>query len=211
MSSPYTSPDLYRVVALHPHQMNTNIYSNLKENLKKDIIRKCIDGGYVCKIYDIKNYADGDLPAEDFTGSAKYNVQYTAKICKPIDGLSLICKINIISRKLIKAYNGPIKVIVENLKHFPDKFGINQDGNLYCKDTKKVVKKDDIIKVKMDWQKLDIGSTYILVMAVIEDMANKDEIKQFEKDMDADREDRFVSSNSINEEDEDTTANSDED
>jgi DNA-directed RNA polymerase subunit E'/Rpb7 len=198
MSSPYTDKDLYRVVSLQPHQMNTNIYLNLKENLQSNILRKCIDGGYICKIYEIIDYKDGEIPVEDFTGNAKYNVHYSARICCPIDGLSLICQINIINKALAEAYNGPIKVIIENLKHNPIKFSTNQNGNLYYKEHKKIVKKDDIIKVKITWKTCDIGSDHILVFATIEDMANKDEINQFNTEMSKEKENKYIKSSMVN-------------
>lgn len=105
MNSPYTDKELYRVIPLYPYQMRTNIYTHLKENLENDVLNKCTSEGYICKVYDIKHYSDGELPLEDPNGNAKYNIKYSAKICCPINGMMILCKITLITNTFAEAVN----------------------------------------------------------------------------------------------------------
>ena len=91
--SPYFNFELYTTLMLSPNQMNNNLYINLKKNLKAKVENKCNKIGYILNIYNILSYDEGILEAENFTGSAKYNIKYSARLCCPIENTFIICKI----------------------------------------------------------------------------------------------------------------------
>jgi DNA-directed RNA polymerase subunit E'/Rpb7 len=202
MTSPYADKILYRVVPLHPNQMGTEIYNNLKENLRESISGKCVADGYISKIYEIKNYQNGEFITENFSADAMYDVTYSARICCPIIGSTILCKISQLNKALLEARNGPIKAIIETIKHSPVKFFINANGDLCYKENEKskgrVVKKGDIAKIKVIGKQYNIGDEYIIILGKIEDLADEREEQEFDEELKEKKEDKFINPNIVN-------------
>lgn len=210
MTSCYTNKELYRVVSLHPWQMRNGIKDSLMENLQP-IVGHCVEGGYIMKIYNIVKYTNGILPGEDFAAVAKYDVIFNAKICCPIDGSVITCQIITMNPTLLEAKNGPIKILVERLKHSPVNFSINSSGNLVHTKTKHIVKQNDYVNVKITGKQFNINDKYILVLADVEDLASDKEIKEMTKDIEEQTKTEFVDPDIVNQDIEEETTKSADD
>jgi DNA-directed RNA polymerase subunit E'/Rpb7 len=120
--------------------MNNDIYYNLKYNIEKKVQGKCNEFGYVIKVLKIEDYSDGEIEAENFTGSAVYKIRYLASLCVPVEKTQIIMKIENINNAILLASHGPISCVVT-----PDKVNtqlfINEVGKYYKKESKKDGKK----------------------------------------------------------------------
>lgn len=207
MTSPYADKILHNLVTLEPNQMNTDVYRNLYDNLaygsanSRGVLGRCIADGFIIKIYEIISYSDGELMMEDFSGKSRHDVTYSARICAPIKGSMIMCSIDVINKAMIKARNGPILVIIQTLQHLSNKFFINQNEELCFKEEKekcKVIKKGDIVKITIIGKKYSIGSKEIIILGILEDMANDKEKKEFETDYDEKKEGMYINPNMVN-------------
>ena len=110
--SPYKDIEQYTVVSLEPYQMNSDIAINTKINLKNKVENKCNKYGFIVKVHKILETGEGNLPAENFSGNAIYNIKYHAKVCIPVNNTYIIGKIIVSNKKLIVATNGPIRIFI---------------------------------------------------------------------------------------------------
>ena len=113
MNNPFIDTMLYATVALHPSQLNNNIYSNLKQNLIEKYERRCYkDYGYICKIYEIIKRDNGILIPEDLNSSAIFKVKFSCRLCHPLENTQIICKVNQTTDLFISLVSEPIHIIV---------------------------------------------------------------------------------------------------
>ena len=138
--SPYIDTELYSRVQLLPYQMNNDKYINLKINLKKKVEKKCNKYGYVTKVYKILNHSNGIIDPENFSASAVYNIKYSARICIPIEQTDIICKVDTLSKVLIKASNGPILCIIKQTDVNNEYFDYNSSGLIVNKMNNEILK-----------------------------------------------------------------------
>jgi DNA-directed RNA polymerase subunit E'/Rpb7 len=215
MTSPYVDRELRTLVELQPYQMNSNIYQNIKENLTNRVAGKCITEGYVCKIYQVTEYEDPEIIAENFNALAVYDVKYIARICNPVHGSIITVRITEINKAIIEAWNGPIQAIVEITKYNPNFFFINSYGDLCHKmkldvdkkkgkvddnDIKKgkVLNKDDCVKLLVTSKKYNMNDNSILVLGVIDNIASDVEIEEMKNESVSTRQDMFVDPTKVN-------------
>ena len=112
MTSPYIDTKLYTTVILHPSQLNNEFYINLKGNLIEDIEKRCFgDYGYIIKIYEILQYSNGIIAAENSSASCSYDVEFSCRLCRPLKNKTIICEVEIINNVLIRLKNLPIFTI----------------------------------------------------------------------------------------------------
>ena len=128
--NPYKNTIFYTRVKLLPYQMNNELYINLKNNLVKKVEKRCNKYGYVNKVYKILSYGDGIMNTEDFSGSAIFDIKYSANTCIPIENTNIIVKIEKMNNMAILAKNGAIKVVLKYDK-ISDKFKVVQGVILY--------------------------------------------------------------------------------
>jgi len=153
MSLNVINPYIYTVlsvkIGLKPEQMNNKLYINLKDNLTKKVDKKCYKNyGYVSEIYKILETGPGTICAENLSGSSIFNISFSCKLCRIIEGSQLICKITQITRALSLAENGPVVVIITNDKINTDVFFFDNNNYLRYKDnakSKKIEKGDFVI------------------------------------------------------------------
>jgi len=205
MTSPYTIKELHRVVAILPRQMNADVKNHAINNLKADIVGKCIDDGYVLKVYKVR-VSDCELMQEDFSGKGRCNVTFTAKICCPILGTVIMCRITTLTKSMIQGSNGPITAIIELQKYNPTKFNLNQNGEFEYKDgiqKKRKLAVGDVIKLLVQSKKYDNGRKNITVLGMIEDFANDKEIKKFDDELKSEvgQSEKFIKPEKVNIED----------
>lgn len=208
MTSPYIDTELYSRVSIQPYQLDSDIYLHLKDNLIKLESRKCNKYGYIVKIYKILdfqkvlNHTMGEMSAENFVGSVIYNVKYSCRLCRPVKNTPIVCQIAQLNKALIKALNGPIIIIITTSQYNSSNFGVDANGNLrYLSPTgkKEKLKQGDIIKINIEAVKYNARDIEIRVMGKLDNVASKEEIKEFERDLKHnEREDKFIDPSKVN-------------
>ena len=175
---------LYTQIILNPNQMNNDIYTNLKGNLIEKLEGKCISDGYIIKIYKIIKYTNGIIEAENFTGSAIFNIKYLAKICIAIKETTIIAKITeyLPNANFVLAEFGNIMKIIFtknerdiNLK----KFTIGNDKNITHNETQNKLQIGTYVKLQLKTIRYYHNDIYIKCMAFLEDLPTKEEIEKY--------------------------------
>lgn len=123
----YFNTTLGTEIALHPSQMDNNIYKHLKNNLIRRYQGKCFNKyGYISKIYKIESYTGGQINPEDSTASALYHIKFSCKLCHPLTNSIITCEVMGINKSIIYLQNGPIHILL-----FEGKDLINQEKFTY--------------------------------------------------------------------------------
>lgn len=168
-------------VSLLPTQMNNDIYYYLKNNIEKKVQGQCNEFGYVIKVLKIEDYSEGEIEAENFTGSAVYKIRYLASLCVPVEKTQIITKIETINNAILLSSHGPITCVIT-----PDKVNsqlfTNEIGKYYYKKEKDKVelKKGDLIKVTILSKKL-YKNDNMISLGFLDEMATEGEIDNFYK------------------------------
>ena len=165
---------------LLPSQMDNKFYLHLKSNLKNKLESKCYKNyGFIKKIYSIIDKSDSIVEPEDPTCSAKIIVKFNCCVYLPIIGKEIICKIDRMNKELASAINGPITVIITTDKINKDNFYIDINRNIRIKGTSEIIKTDTFIKVLVLSRSFADYDKNILVIGLMQDIANEDEISKF--------------------------------
>lgn len=185
VKSPYIITKLNTTVTLYPNQMNNNLYINLKKNLISDIEKTCLkDYGYVDKIYEIIEYKNGCIEAENILAAASYDIEFSCKLCRPIRERVIIAQVMHITRALIKLENGPIKIFVTNdnmdESYLRDNYGVLRVKD---KDTTKVVEVGDFVKIKIIQFSFNNTDDHIVAIGYMLGQSTDNEIKKFYEDI----------------------------
>lgn len=186
MNNPFIDTMLYATVALHPSQLNNNIYSNLKQNLIEKYERKCYkDYGYICKIYEIIKRDNGILIPEDLNSSAIFKVKFSCRLCHPLENTQIICKVNQTTDLFISLVSEPIHIIVTT-----DNDRIN--GNVFYKDqyekkiknkkTNETLEHGSLVKATILSKAFVDKDRKIIAIGRLDDIATDKEIEQFYTD-----------------------------
>jgi DNA-directed RNA polymerase subunit E'/Rpb7 len=180
---PIVNTTLSSKVSLLPIHMNNDIYYNLKYNLEKKVQGKCNEYGYVIKVLKIEDYSEGEIEAENFSGSAVYKIRYLASLCVPVEKSQIITKIENINNAILLSTHGPISCVIT-----PDKVNTqifsNEIGKYYYKkagDSKQELKKGDLIKVTILSKKL-YKNDIMISLGFLDEMATQGEIDNFYKE-----------------------------
>lgn len=180
--SPYFDTELYNRVLLTSDQINNDIYLNLKNNLKRKIEKKCNKYGFITKIYKILDYKNGEIIAENFDSSVVFDIKYSCRICIPVIGSNIICKVDILNKSLIKASNGPIICIIgiNNINNI--NFNINNNGEIIHSQTNKSLNVNDYIIVNIKGKNFFSNDERIIIISNLENIANNEMTKKFYKE-----------------------------
>ena len=181
---PCKDETLYTKVILNPHQMNNDLYINLKKNLIDKIEGKCIKEGYIIKVYKILEYTNGIIDPENFTGSAIYNVKYLAKICVALKDTTIIANITQYipnANFALVEFGNIIKIIfTKNKKDLnTNLFSISNDKNIIHLPTQNKLKINDHVKIQLKTIKFYQHDNCIKCMGYLDDIASKEDIEQF--------------------------------
>lgn len=87
----------------------------------------------VLKVHEIIEHSEGIIEAENFSGSALFNVSLSVNLCRPLKNQNIICKINKVNKELITLENGPILVIIANKRWNSEIFSIDNNNNIKYK------------------------------------------------------------------------------
>lgn len=186
MTSPYINTKLFTYITLKPNQLNNNIYTNLKNNLSNRLLERCYKKyGNIRKVYEIE-YNDGELIANDPSGSVRFKVTFGCNLCIPLKRKQIICKVDRINTMMLTAKNGPIMAVVTNQRINDEKFVMDNKNNLRYKtgkDTANLIKSNDYIKITILETKFLNGDKKIMAIGFLEDMATDSEKKQYAQDL----------------------------
>lgn len=178
--NPFIDTTLVCPVMLLPNQMDNKMYLHLKSNLKNKLESKCYKNyGFVDKIYSIDETSDGIIEAEDPTCSAKITVRFTCRLCLPIVGKEIICKIDRMNKALISAINGPIKAIITSDKINKENFFPDMNRNIRIKGNSQVLIPEMYIRILVLSKSFGDYDKNILVIGYLQDIATDEQIKQF--------------------------------
>jgi len=175
---------LYTKISLFPHQMNNDLYINLKKNLMDNIEGKCIKDGYVIKVYKILEYFNGIIEPENFTGSAIFNIKYLAKICFGLKNSMIIANIADITPNanfVLVEFGNIMKIIFTKSKRDMNSknFILGNDKSIIYLPNQTILKKGDYIKIQLNIIKYYQNDTCIKCMGYLEDIATPDEIAEY--------------------------------
>jgi DNA-directed RNA polymerase subunit E'/Rpb7 len=177
--NPFVIKKLATRVELYPHQMDSELYLNLKKNLKNTLEGKCNKYGFVHKIIRIEDYSENIINPENFSGNAVYNIQYIANISIPIVKTVIVACVDDFNKRLLLGKNGPINAIIKITDMNPHVFTVKPDGTIWIESLNKNLERGDYIKVVIDGKKFSPGDDKIGVMGRVLDIANQEEIEQF--------------------------------
>jgi DNA-directed RNA polymerase subunit E'/Rpb7 len=176
--SPYKNVEQYTRVVIEPHQMNSDIRTHLKFNLKKKIEKKCNKNGFVEEVYRVTKDSDGIMIPENLSGNAIYDISYHCKLCIPIEDSIIIGQVKVINQELVVAINGPIMIFipkdnidtaywnpVENFSHMEKKNIKLEIGNYVC--------------VKILNKRINKGDTQIKTIGRLLNLATELEVDKF--------------------------------
>lgn len=185
MISPYINTVLYSNVTLKPSQMNNYIYQNLKKNLIEDIKGKCFgDYGYIIDVFEIKSYKINTIQAENTSAACTFNVEFTCRLCRPLNNTNIICKVDRAHKVLTRCINGPINVIITAERVNPNNFFRDNNMNIVYKseDGSKLLNSEDYVNIKIMNYKFLNKDTKILCIGFLESIATNEEKKEFFKE-----------------------------
>ena len=163
--------------------MNNNIYLNLKENLTKSLKGRNFNNcGYVVNIVGILSYNNNVIEAENTMAAAVYEVEFSCRLCKPVEGMKIICQIDNLNKVFIRLINGPLYVIITSDRINGNVFFKDNDGNLRYRDGKHsmILRVGDYVKVTL--KRLSFRAKDILSIGFLENMADTNEIRQYHID-----------------------------
>lgn len=182
IATPYLDSELYSRILIRPQQINNDIYISLKNNLKKKVEKKCNKYGYITKVYKILDFSEGEVVPENFDSSIVYNVKFSCRICLPVTDSTIVCKVDLLNKSLVKASNGPIVCIIGINYINNNNFTINNKGEIVANKNNKVIESDDYILVSIKGANFFPGDERIVILGALDNIANEEQVKEFYKE-----------------------------
>ena len=177
--SPYINTYFHSRISLLPHQMNNEIYLHLKNNLKRNVEKKCNKYGYITKLHKILDYSDGEIIPENFDSSAIFNIKYSCRVCLPIEKTNIICKIELQNKALIKAVNGPIIAIIKLSQLNSDNFSTNNKGEIVYNKNNKIIQINDHIILNISALNFFAGDERLIILGNLVDIPTQEQINKY--------------------------------
>ena len=100
-------------------------------------------------------------------------------MCYPLINTNIICKIDLITKVLIKAKNGPLIVIIKLNDLDNNKFILNDDNNIVNLSNNKILKQEDHVIVNIIAKNFYPNDERIIILGKLQDIAKKDEIDEY--------------------------------
>lgn len=182
-SNLYYRTQMTTKVSLLPDQMNADIDDNLLFNLKKKIINKVISVGIVLKVIKIIDYDYGVIDKSNFMSCFVYNIKFDCYLCSPVKDNEIVCVVENIVKKLIFAKNGPVIVTIPHNSIDSQKFFIKDANTVVHTKTNTPIKTGAFLKVLIASTRNNRGESQIIVIGKLLDMADKNDIASYNKDM----------------------------
>jgi DNA-directed RNA polymerase subunit E'/Rpb7 len=116
-------------VSIRPDQLTADILVYITKTLKDKVENRCNRIGYIIEVIKLVSVSYGIMPPENFNGSIIFEVVYLAKTCIPKENDILEAKVQLSPHIVCSV--GPLWIYAGN----------NTTG---------AIKKDDIVKVKIN-------------------------------------------------------------
>lgn len=186
MNDPYIHTKLFTKVPLRPEQMDNQLYINIKENLLDKLERKCYKNyGFISKIYSIQDMKQGIIEAENMSGSATFDVSFSCRLCRPVEGTKIVCKVTRVNRAIVTAENGPILVIIVNDKINTNVFFTDNNNILRYKSEgkSKRLETGDFVIISILNKAFNDRDEKIKVIGFLENIAKTEDVEKYYEDM----------------------------
>ena len=175
--SPYKNIMQYARIQILPHQMNSDIESNMELVLQQKVEKKCNKYGYIDKVHNIESYEDGTMIPENLLGAVTYNVTYLCRICIPIENSILIAQVKGVNPELIIARNGPIIIFIPKVNIDSNMWDISNEFTHKKENT--IVKVNDYVKVLIVKKKINQGDIKLKCIGNLLDFSTKEETNKY--------------------------------
>ena len=176
-------------VVITPQQMDNNIYKHMKDNLIRDLEKKCYKNfGFISKIYKIEERTGGTIIQEDPNAAAVYMVKFACELWKPLRNTYIICEVMKINKSLIVLQRGPIIVFLFDYQLYgTNKIAYDERSNVWVaklSDTKGIkVFEGTFIKILVEDINIEHKATQIIVLgsydSVVTEIDNKENNETF--------------------------------
>lgn len=208
--SPYINTEYHTRVLLLPNQIGKDLYLELKNNLRKQMERRCNKYGYISKVYEITDYSEGIIENENLLAAIVFNVKFTCRICIPYKNTKILVAIQKITKALISATNGPMMILIPSSN-------INTNNFIFDLNTSMLKSKIDdqieklepsmIVVINTIAVKFHVNDDQILIIGSLERLATKEEQKNYFEDTKIlndntiDEDEKIISKNNLTTED----------
>ena len=181
LTSPYFNTTLSVQIMLHPKYFDNNIGKHIKEILIETFQNRCLNEyGYISKIYKIEERSNGVIVPEDLSASARFNVKFSCKLCRPLKNSVIVCEVLGINKALIYLHNGPVYVLVLEGDINSEKFIFDDKQNVLLYQNNKSVGtqivKGSYVKIKVVDARIEHNAKRITAMGILDDIATPDEV-----------------------------------
>jgi DNA-directed RNA polymerase subunit E'/Rpb7 len=177
---------MYTVVTLPANQLTNEIYQNLKIKLIRDYEKRCFRNyGFIVKIFDISKYESLVIPAENPNVSAPFRIEYSCRVCIPLEKQIIVCRIEKMSELFLVLSNGPIYVVVTIDRKNENVFFVDNNNHLRYRvnDNSVLLKIGDFAKISIETKTFNNNDTKIKVLGFLQDVASEKDIEGFYEDM----------------------------
>jgi DNA-directed RNA polymerase subunit E'/Rpb7 len=165
--------------------MDNKIYINLKKNLENKVTSRCFSKyGYIVKVIEILKWKDGIIEAENTASSALFDLEFSCRLCLPLENTQIICEVDRVNKLMITAKNGPILIVITTDRLNSSVFFMDNNNNIrYKKDGQsKMLEPQDFIKVTIQTRQFFDGDDKIKAIGFADDIATEDEKKRYYAD-----------------------------
>lgn len=187
ISNPYINTILSDKIGLRPDQINNDLYINLKQNLISKLEGKCyLDIGFISKIYKIINHDAGLISGENLHGVVSFKVDFSLKLCRPLRGTNIICKVFRVTKSIITLTNGPILVINSTKRYNKDVFFTDNNNVLRYKTSEKrskILGQGEYVVVNIESITFDNKEKRIMAIGFLNKMATDKQVQKFHDDI----------------------------
>ncbi len=175
ISTPIKSKMQYTRIMIPPHMMNSDIEDNMMIVLQQKVEQKCNRYGFIQKVHYIKEYEEGIILPENFSGSAPYNVTFMCDIVIPIENTVIVGTVKALNPELAIIVNGPMIVFIPKANIDTNIWDVSNEFTE--KKTRTILKQDDYVKVHLDKVKINQGDVQIKCIGKLMGRANEEEIE----------------------------------
>jgi DNA-directed RNA polymerase subunit E'/Rpb7 len=197
--SPYTDTVLEVPIMLLPNQLDNKLDLHIKQNLIQKHVGKCLNNyGYICKIYKILEISTGYIEPEDFTCSSKQNIKFACRICRPIKNKDIILKITKTRSEINAGVNGPLLGLITPDNINRENFLIDGEKNIRSKKTSEILVPNAYVRCEILNFEYSDKENETPMLVLLKDMATKEEIDEYEKQIKYDIDDDKIDEQEIN-------------
>lgn len=177
----YYQTQLETSVSLLPEQIDGNIDDHILQNLKTKVEGKSSENGIEVRVNRLIGYNYGMIDKSNFMGTTVYKAQYECLLCSPVKDLEIVCIIDNIVKGFLIGRNGPVIVAIQSNNIDMQQFEISGNQIIHKK-TKKVIEKEDYVKVSVISINNNLGEKNIITMCKLIGFANDTDIKRYNEE-----------------------------